>query len=200
MAKIVLASASIRRVELLAQLGLTVSQCAANIDESPLPGEAAREYVCRLAKTKAESIEASPQQWVIAADTTLEVDGAIVGKPSGYEHFCDIISQLSDTHHVVRTGVAVRRGARTEVTECETQVWMKPISAAERDGYWNSGEPLGKAGGYAIQGLGAAFIARIEGSYSNVVGLPLYETTALLSQSGFSIFDTGDASCQAGER
>lgn len=188
MANIVLASASVRRVELLAQLGLEATQCAANIDETPLNDEPAGDYVCRLAQGKAQAV--ATDDLVIAADTTIELHGAIIGKPLNYEHFAEIFDQMSDAQHLVRTGVAVRQGERIELAECVTKVWMRAVTERERKAYWNCGEPKGKAGGYAIQGVAAGFISRIEGSYSNVVGLPLFETAELLGRFGVAIVDT----------
>jgi septum formation protein len=200
MPNIVLASASQRRVELLAQLGYSVSQQPADIDETPLAGEAAGDYVRRLAGSKAQSVPCNPDDLVLAADTTIEIDGNIIGKPSGFDHFAQIFDQLSDARHTVRTGVAVRQGARVEVAECITHVWMRAITLAERKAYWQSGEPQGKAGGYAIQGLAAAFISRIDGSYTNVVGLPLFETAGLLEQFGVCFADGCEPSDPTRER
>lgn len=189
MPDIVLASASVRRVELLAQLGFSVAQRPANIDETPLAGEAAVDYVRRLARSKAQSIPAVAEELVLAADTTIECSGNILGKPDGFEQFIGMFEQLSGASHLVRTGVAVRKGSRLEVVDCVTQVWMRSISPEEYKAYWQSGEPQGKAAGYAIQGIGAVFISRIDGSYSNVVGLPLFETGQLLAQFGLSFAD-----------
>ncbi len=189
MSDIVLASASARRVELLAQLGFRVTQQPADIDETPLESEQAVDYVRRLARSKALSIPAASDDLVLAADTTIECQGNILGKPDGFDHFASIVKQLSGASHLVRTGVAVREGSRIEVTDCVTQVWMRAISVDECEAYWRSGEPHGKAAGYAIQGIGAAFISRIDGSYSNVVGLPLFETAELLERFGLSFAD-----------
>lgn len=185
MARIILASSSPRRKELLEQVGLKFEIFSPDIDESVCIGESADHYVQRLAQQKAQAILAQfPDAIVIAADTILVLDHKIIGKPESKQHAFEIWTALSDRQHDVLSGVCVRS------SECDpntiqsmvvrTQVHFRKLSQLDMEQYWATGEPIGKAGAYAIQGYAAQFIQRIEGSYSNVVGLPLYETLQLL--------------------
>ena len=185
MARIILASSSPRRKELLEQVGLKFEIFSPDIDESVCIGESADHYVQRLAQQKAQAILAQfPDAIVIAADTSLVLDHKIIGKPESKQHAFEIWTALSDRQHDVLSGVCVRS------SECDpntiqsmvvrTQVHFRKLSQLDMEQYWATGEPIGKAGAYAIQGYAAQFIPRIEGSYSNVVGLPLYETLQLL--------------------
>lgn len=185
MARIILASSSPRRKELLEQVGLKFEILSPDIDESVCIGESADHYVQRLAEQKAQAILAQfPDAIVIAADTSLVLDHKIIGKPESKQHAFEIWTALSDRQHNVLSGVCVRS------SECDpntiqsmvvrTQVHFRKLSQLDMEQYWATGEPIGKAGAYAIQGYAAQFIPRIEGSYSNVVGLPLYETLQLL--------------------
>ena len=185
MARIILASSSPRRKELLEQVGLKFEIFSPDIDESVCIGESADHYVQRLAEQKAQAILAQfPDAIVIAADTILVLDHKIIGKPESKQHAFEIWTALSDRQHDVLSGVCVRS------SECDpntiqsmvvrTQVHFRKLSQLDMEQYWATGEPIGKAGAYAIQGYAAQFIQRIEGSYSNVVGLPLYETLQLL--------------------
>ena len=185
MARIILASSSPRRKELLEQVGLKFEIFSPDIDESVCIGESADHYVQRLAEQKAQAILAQfPDAIVIAADTILVLDHKIIGKPESKQHAFEIWTALSDRQHDVLSGVCVRS------SECDpntiqsmvvrTQVHFRKLSQLDMEQYWATGEPIGKAGAYAIQGYAAQFIPRIEGSYSNVVGLPLYETLQLL--------------------
>ena len=185
MARIILASSSPRRKELLEQVGLKFEIFSPDIDESVHVGESADYYVQRLAEQKAQAILAQfPDAIVIAADTSLVLDHKIIGKPESKQHAFEIWTALSDRQHDVLSGVCVRS------SECDpntiqsmvvrTQVHFRKLSQLDMEQYWATGEPIGKAGAYAIQGYAAQFIPRIEGSYSNVVGLPLYETLQLL--------------------
>ena len=185
MARIILASSSPRRKELLEQVGLKFEIFSPDIDESVHVGESADHYVQRLAQQKAQAILAQfPDAIVIAADTSLVLDHKIIGKPESKQHAFEIWTALSDRQHDVLSGVCVRS------SECDpntiqsmvvrTQVYFQKLSQLDMEQYWATGEPIGKAGAYAIQGYAAQFIPRIEGSYSNVVGLPLYETLQLL--------------------
>ncbi|MGH9413442.1 MAG: Maf family protein [Terriglobales bacterium] len=168
----VLASASPRRRELLESCGWRVEVHSANIDESHRPGEPAADYVHRLARAKAAAI-VEPSACVLGADTIVVLGDELLGKPRDDAHARSMLQALSGREHEVLTGVCLRRGS-TELAAVETtRVWFAPLSAPEIDGYIASGEPRGKAGAYAIQGRAACFIPRIEGSYSNVVGLPL---------------------------
>ena len=185
MARIILASSSPRRKELLEQVGLKFEIFSPDIDESVCLGESADHYVKRLAEQKAQAILAQfPDAIVIAADTSLVLDHKIIGKPESKQHAFEIWTELSDRQHDVLSGVCVLS------SECDpntiqsvvvrTQVHFQKLSQLDMEQYWATGEPIGKAGAYAIQGYAAQFIPRIEGSYSNVVGLPLYETLQLL--------------------
>ena len=185
MARIILASSSPRRKELLEQVGLKFEIFSPDIDESVCIGESADHYVQRLAQQKAQAILAQfPDAIVIAPDTSLVLDHKIIGKPESKQHAFEIWTALSDRQHDVLSGVCVLS------SECDpntiqsmvvrTQVHFRKLSQLDMEQYWATGEPIGKAGAYAIQGYAAQFIPRIEGSYSNVVGLPLYETLQLL--------------------
>lgn len=181
MANLILASSSPRRQELLQQLGLAFYVHAPNIDESVLAHESVSNYVQRLAQQKAQAVLATfPDAVVIAADTSLSLSDQIIGKPENKQHAFEIWSMLSGRAHSVLTGVCVATQAQIQHTVVTTQVEFQQLSLADMEHYWASGEPMGKAGGYAIQGLAAQYIPRIDGSYSNVVGLPLYETVQLL--------------------
>lgn len=180
---IVLASTSPRRKELLEQVGLRFTTAAIDIDESIVDGDAASEYVVRLAREKAQAAvpQFSDNPLIIAADTTVTVDGHILGKPADQDEAFAMWQLLSGRTHQVMTGVAVAYAGQIKTDLVITDVEFLPLTPSQMQTYWDSGEPIGKAGGYAIQGLGAAFIPRIQGSYSNVVGLPLVETLALLT-------------------
>ncbi|TCP15186.1 septum formation protein [Crenobacter luteus] len=186
-----LASGSPRRRELLEQLGLTLQRVAAEIDETPLPGETARDYALRLAVEKAAAGEAArvaaglPATPLLAADTTVTQDGEIFGKPADAPDARRMLAAFSGRSHRVLTAVAVRDGDALHTAVSDTEVWFKPLSAAEIERYIESGEPFDKAGAYGIQGRAAVFVERIAGSYTGVVGLPVFETAALLSACGF---------------
>ncbi len=182
-----LASSSPRRREILATLGLEFSIVAVDVDESPLADEGAGDMVVRLAVAKAEAAAAGPRDIVIAADTAVVVDGRILGKPEHCEDCLAMLEALAGRRHQVFTGVALNRGDTTRTAVSETDVYFREIGQDEALAYWQSGEPRDKAGGYAIQGLGGVFVERIEGSYSGVVGLPVFETAALLRQAGFDL-------------
>jgi septum formation protein len=180
-----LASASPRRRELLAQIGVPHSVKAAHIDESRKPSESAREYVLRLAKEKAECVwREAANLPVLAADTTVVVDGDIFVKPRDRDDALQMLAALSNRTHEVLTAVALATtdGVKTRVSE--SKVRFRATTEEERIAYWNTGEPKDKAGAYAIQGMGAIFIEWIEGSYSGVMGLPLFETAELLRAAG----------------
>lgn len=179
--RIILASSSPRRRELLEQLGLQFEIYSPDIDESILPDEPVEQYVERLACAKADAVLARfPDAIVIAADTSLGVDGQILGKPESKAHAFAMWQQISGRKHDVFSGVCVRTKAEKYSIVVRTQVEFQALSQADMERYWASGEPVGKAGAYAIQGIAARYIPRIEGSYSNVVGLPLHETVQLL--------------------
>jgi septum formation protein len=182
---IVLASASPRRRELLAQLGVPHEVLAVDVDEAPLPGEPPAVLAQRLARAKAVAghARAGGSRTVLGSDTVVVVDGVAFGKPEGRADALRMLAALSGRDHQVMTAVAVAvpgNAGRVLESLSTTTVRMRAIAPGEAEAYWQTGEPLGKAGAYAIQGLGAAFIEHIEGSYSGVMGLPLYETAALL--------------------
>lgn len=182
---LLLASGSPRRRELLAQIGVGVRVLPVDVDETPLAGEGAEGYVRRLALEKARAgWEASRRRgWglpALGADTAVVIDGEILGKPADRRHAARMLARLGGRAHRVLTAVALAHRGRESVTLSASEVRLRPIEPAEAGAYWDSGEPADKAGGYAIQGLGAVFVERLEGSYSGVVGLPLYETAALL--------------------
>lgn len=180
MAHLILASGSPRRQELLRQVGLEFDVYSPDIDETVLPGEKVEAYVDRLARTKAQVVLSKfPNAMVIAADTSLSVDGQIIGKPESKQHAFSIWSQLSGRQHDVFSGVCVATSKQISSIVVRTRVEFQVLSSNDMESYWATGEPIGKAGGYAIQGIAAQYIPRIEGSYSNVVGLPLYETLQL---------------------
>lgn len=183
-----LASGSPRRRELLSGLGYRFSVLEAPVEERPEPGEDAAHYVRRVALDKARAGrarlgDADPRP-VLAADTEVEIDGAVLGKPGSLEALLGMLGRLSGRSHRVLSAVALCRGMSERVLLSSTLVTLRPLAEAEIRAYWASGEPRDKAGGYAIQGLGAEFVARIEGSYTGVVGLPLCETAMLLRECG----------------
>ena len=181
MAHIILASSSPRRRELLTQLGLQFDIYSPDIDESVLDGESVDEYVERLACQKAEAVQQRyPDAIIIAADTSLGLDGSILGKPESKQHAFDMWRQISGRWHDVFSGVCVRTKQEVSSIVVRTQVEFQTLSPNDMDSYWATGEPQDKAGAYAIQGIAARYIPQIRGSYSNVVGLPLYETAQLL--------------------
>lgn len=187
MKKLLLASASIRRKELLDQIGVQYQSAPMDIDESVQENEQAADYVERLAREKAQAgIMANPDMVVLAADTTVVVAGNILGKPDDEQDARDMLGQLSGSIHQVLTGIAVAKRVDGELKIASqvvlTNVFFSDISVQQIENYIQTGEPMGKAGAYGIQGKAALFVDRIEGSYSNVVGLPLAETGKLLEQ------------------
>ncbi|RKG34572.1 Maf family nucleotide pyrophosphatase [Acinetobacter tianfuensis] len=181
MAHLVLASSSPRRRELLAQLGLQFDIFSPDIDESTIASESASAYVERLARAKAEAVQLCyPESIIVAADTSLGVDGLILGKPESKQHAFEMWQQISGRKHDVFSGVCVRTKTQIYSIVVRTQVEFQTLTVQDMESYWATGEPIGKAGAYAIQGIAARYIPRIEGSYSNVVGLPLHETVQLL--------------------
>jgi nucleoside triphosphate pyrophosphatase len=174
MTKVVLASASPRRHELLSQIGVRFEVRVPDIDESPVEGEDPVAYVRRLAIGKAAAISTAPDELVIAADTTVDLDSVIMGKPNDDDDARSMLRRLSGQTHRVHTGVAVRLGARELADVCTTLVTFVSLDEATIDWYLATGEPLGKAGSYALQGAGAALVSGVDGSVSNVIGLPLH--------------------------
>lgn len=186
---IVLASASPRRRELLAQIGVPNEVLAVDIDESALPGEAPADLALRLARDKALAGRARDggARAVLGSDTIVVLDGSVFGKPRDADDARRMLAALSGRTHQVMSAVALAlpgAGGPVHAGLSTTEVRMRRITPAEIDAYWASGEPLGKAGAYAIQGRGAVFIEHIRGSYSGVMGLPLYETAMLLQAAG----------------
>jgi len=189
MAQLYLASSSPRRRELLTQIGLPFHIVPASIDETPEAGETAHAYVERLARSKAQAglnfLAQRADVCVLGADTAVVLDGRILGKPVDRDDALAMLQALSGREHEVLTAVAVADRDRCEARVVSSRVTFRAVSAKEAERYWETGEPQDKAGGYAIQGLAAVFVSRVEGSYSAVVGLPLCETSALLAD--FSI-------------
>lgn len=175
-----LASRSPRRAELLTAAGIEFTVRVTDIDETPLAGEAPRDYVLRMAETKARAVEASSDEVILAADTTVVLTNEIMGKPVDVADATRMLRALAENRHEVLTGIAVKRAGRIVTDIATTSVWFAPLSEAEIAAYVASGEPMDKAGAYGIQGLASKFIDRIEGSYSNVVGLPVALTYRLL--------------------
>ena len=185
-----LASASPRRKQLLKQLGLRFEVVVADVDESHRPDEAPREYVARIARLKAETVAerlGSPKLPVLAADTAVVVDGDILGKPEGREDALKMLARLSGRAHQVLSSVALWRAGSLDTALSESRVVFRAITPAEAVAYWDTGEPRDKAGAYGIQGLGGSFVAQLEGSHSGVMGLPLFETAALLQKAGVRV-------------
>jgi len=185
--RIVLASSSPRRHELLTQLGIRFEITPADIDETELPGEDPVTYVHRLAVEKAAVGEFADDDVVIAADTTVDVDGEILAKPEDDADARRMLRLISARTHDVHTGVAVRHHGRTEVAVATTRVTMVNIDEARMRWYVGTGEPFGKAGAYAMQGAASALVERIDGSVSNVIGLPLAVLDDLLARFGLSL-------------
>ena len=170
---LVLASRSPRRADLLRQAGIPFTVRAADVDESLLPAESPRAYVLRLAEAKARAVQAASNETILAADTTVVVDHQILAKPEDAADARRMLTLLAGRDHQVLTGVCLRRGA-TVVCDCAvTTVQFGPMTADEIADYAATGEPIDKAGAYAIQGLASKYVDRIEGDYCNVVGLPV---------------------------
>jgi len=183
-----LASASPRRREILAGLGLEFESAGVDIEERQEPGESPAAMVERLAVEKARAAaRAAGDRLVIGSDTAVVLDGEAFGKPADEAEAADMLRRLSGRWHEVMTAVAVLGPRRLEVATSVTRVQFREIDPAEAAVYWQSGEPADKAGGYAIQGLGGLFVAAIEGSYSGVVGLPVFETATLLRRAGLDV-------------
>lgn len=186
--RLILASASPRRRELLAQLGVAFEVTAADIDETPRSDETVEVLVARLAIAKARAgQDGHPDAMVIGSDTEVALDGRIFGKPTDAAAGVEMLLSLAGRTHQVWSAVALVRGQGEAVRVSCSEVSFRAISPAEARAYWASGEPRDKAGGYAIQGLGAVFITRLVGSYSGVMGLPLFETALLLREAGCDV-------------
>lgn len=186
-----LASASPRRRQLLEQIRLSFEVEAAEVDEAPQSDEDPAEYVRRIARAKAETVArrlGQPGARILAADTAVVLENAILGKPKGREDGIAMLARLSSRSHRVLSAVALWHDGRVTAALSDSEVTFRAIRPSEAAAYWDTGEPADKAGGYGIQGLGAVFVARLQGSYSGVVGLPLYETAELLRGAGISVF------------
>lgn len=183
---IYLASQSPRRRELLRQIGIQFQTVHADIDETPLQNEAPVDYVIRMAREKALSAAVKHlDKPLLAADTTVVCKNNILGKPQDQQHFLKMMNCLSGNIHQVITAIAVMQGSDPGSLVTATSVStvrFRDLTASEIQTYWQSGEPADKAGGYAIQGMAAAFISEIQGSYSGIMGLPLFETAELLKK------------------
>ena len=187
--RLCLASMSPRRRELLHQIGVSHSVRAPHIDEAVLAGEAAADYVVRMARTKALAGGAPGQDLpVLAADTIVVIDGLILGKPAGAAEGVAMLERLSGRSHEVLTAVALASGAQLTLQTSTSVVRFRALTRAECIAYWDTGEPHDKAGAYAVQGRGAVFIEHLSGSYSGVMGLPLYETAQLLRAARIPCF------------
>lgn len=183
--KLILGSASPRRLELLAQIGIVPDALRpADIDETPRKAEPPRDYVRRMAAEKAAALDLAEGEALLTADTTVAVGRRILGKPADRDEAATFMRLMSGRRHVVLTAIALRHGSRTAVRLVETKVRMRSIDPAALERYLDAGDWQGKAGGYAIQGAAAAFIPWLEGSFSAVVGLPLSETAAMLAAIG----------------
>ena len=182
-----LASTSPRRRELLDAAGIDFTIVSVDVDETPLDGESAADMVLRLAAAKAEAADIAGDDLVLGADTAVVVDGEALGKRKDKADALAMLGKLSGRAHEVLTGIAVRGPHGTTTALSNTDVYFREIGRDEALAYWQSGEPQDKAGAYAIQGRAGAFVEHIEGSYSGVVGLPVFETVALLSAAGFDV-------------
>ena len=187
--RFILGSASPRRKELLAQIGVVPDAILLpDINEDPRKGELPRAYCARLALEKAEAVVAGPDDIVLTADTTVALGRRILGKPANAGEAAAFLTALGGRRHQVITAIAVKRGARVWTRESLSAVKMKRLSDAELNAYLASGDWQGKAGGYAIQGAAGAFIPWISGSFTGIVGLPLAETAALLQAAGYPLW------------
>ena len=190
MTSVVLASASPRRHELLTRTGVPFVVRAPDIDESPVDGEQPVDYVRRLASQKAAAARPAPGELIIAADTTVDLDERILGKPLDDREAGEMLRQLSGRTHRVHTGVAVRVDGRELVEVCTTMVTFVELAESTIDWYVATGEPMGKAGAYALQGAGAALVSSVHGSVSNVIGLPMHVVLDLTRRIGVDLLAT----------
>lgn len=193
--RIYLASRSPRRRELLQQIGIAYRLLDIEVDETPRSGESPDEYVLRVSQDKAVAGRKCSRETeclpVLAADTCVVVDGRMLGKPRDRREGLWMLQQLSGRRHEVYTAVALA-ASDLQTRLSVSQVSFRSLTAREREAYWASGEPADKAGAYAIQGLAAQFISHLQGSYSGVMGLPLFETAELMRHAGIELFSQGD--------
>lgn len=187
-----LASSSPRRRQILAALGIEHTWSGVDIDETPRAGEAPDRLAGRLAAAKAQAARERGEsaRFVLAADTVVALGARIFGKPASREEALEMLSVLSGRHHEVLTAIALLADGRERSAMSVTTVRFREIGASEARAYWETGEPRGKAGAYAIQGKGGIFVESLTGSYSGVVGLPAFETAELLRQAGFDLMRT----------
>jgi len=194
MTTLYLASASPRRRELLTQIGVAFVTRVQPIDETPQPAEAPAAYVERLALAKAQAVLATLDDRhaavVLGSDTAVVLDGRILGKPVDREDGLATLAALAGREHQVLTAVALVSATRAEARVVSSTVRFKPLTQAQIEAYWATGEPCDKAGSYGIQGLAAVFVSQMQGSYSAVVGLPLCETAELLAQFAIPCWQT----------
>lgn len=189
MESVILASASPRRAELLAQIGVPFSVQPAHIDETAHASEAPGDYVVRLAREKARAVAARfPGEPVLGSDTSVVLGESILGKPADEASARAMLARLSGHTHQVMTAIALARDNQCDSTLVTTNVTFRVLSQCEIAAYVASGEPMDKAGSYGIQGLGGIFVKQLKGSYSAVVGLPLQETAALLAEAGCPVW------------
>ena len=182
--RLILASGSPRRAELLRQIHLDFQVCPPDVDETPLPDEDPETYVLRMARTKAAAVRLEPDTVVLAADTVVVLDNRILGKPAGRQAGIDMLLALGGREHLVMTAIAARAKESEASRLVSTRVRFVPVDEALASAYWATGEGADKAGSYGIQGIGGILAESITGSYSAVVGLPLPETEQLLGGLG----------------
>ncbi|MEQ1636117.1 MAG: Maf family protein [Methylococcales bacterium] len=189
MAQIILASASPGRRELLDQIGIRYRVQAADVDETAFAGETPLAYVGRIAAAKSAWVQSCHKTDlpILAADTSVVCNGRILGKPLDEADAANMLQHLSGCTHQVYTALSLRASAEHWQSVSVTDVTFKTLSKAEIRAYWKTGEPVDKAGSYAIQGLASVFVTAIQGSFSGVVGLPIFETVSLLAQVGIKI-------------
>jgi len=190
MSQLILASASPRRSELLTQINIAHRIQVADIDETPYKNESPQDYVVRVAQEKARKVQqtVNDSSVILAADTSVVLADQIMGKPKDLPDALAMLSALSGTRHEVYSAVAVF-GREEKTRLCVSHVVFRKLSEQEIIHYWHTGEPIGKAGAYAIQGLASIFIESIQGSYSGIMGLPLFETAQLLADEGIKVFN-----------
>jgi septum formation protein len=188
--RLILASASPRRRELLSSLGLRFEVVTSDVEEILTPGEEVEEYVARLSRAKGAAVaERHPEAWVIAADTVVYLDRRILEKPADAEDAKRMLREIAGRRHVVYTAVSLthRETSYEDTSVVTTFVDVVPLSEREIEWYVTTGEPMDKAGSYAVQGIGAMFIAAVEGNYTNVVGLPLSTVAEMFARAGLPL-------------
>ncbi len=187
--QLILASGSPRRRELLERVGLRFTVQAADVDETLVPGLSPQEQVMRLSRLKAQAVQAPQGAAVLSADTVVVLDGAILGKPADRADARRMLLALSGRSHHVLTGVTLRKDGQLDTRCQDTEVWFRPMTEPEIDGYIATGEPMDKAGAYGIQGGASLFVERLDGDYFNVVGLPLCTVGQMLRDAGIPLLE-----------